>query len=787
MNLSLKWLSDYVDIDTTPREYAHALTMSGSKVECFTVEGENIENVVVGKVLSVVPHPDADKLVICKVDVAKEIVQIVTGATNVIEGALVPVALDGSTLPNGTKIKKGKLRGEISQGMLCSLSELNVTKNDFPYAIEDGIFLLEEDCVVGQDIGSAIGLNDTSVEFEITSNRPDCMSVIGLARETAATYGVPFKWAAPVVKGSGDDICAYLSVEVENATLCPRYTARVVKNVNIAPSPRWLRERLRASGVRPINNLVDITNYVMLEYGQPLHAFDHTYIDGGKIVVRTAANGEEMTTLDGVKRSLNSNILVIADSNKTIAVAGVMGGENSAIADTTKTVVFESAAFDGSSVRLAAKALNMRTDASGRFEKGLDPQQTLDAVNRACELVELLGAGEVVDGIIDVDNTSKEPVKIQFDFDWTNRFLGIDITRDEMVRLLKTLSFDVVDDVIIVPFFRTDVFSKADIAEEVARIYGYENIGTTAPIGVVAGVVTDAQKFERKAHTLLRASGCYEVSTYSFISPKYYDKIGLDACSPLRDCVTILNPLGEDTSVMRTTTIPSIMEVLSRNYNNRNDGFCCYEIGSEYIKSDDVLPNENPQITIGMYGSGDFFALKGIVEAVLKGLTVSDWDIKPCTDSKTFHPGRCAVIYKGDSEIGILGEIHPLVQENYDMNVRCYVAKLDFATLLSLKNADKAYKPLPKFPATSRDLSLLCDVALPIIEVEKAIKSAVGANLEQVKLFDVYKGEQIAEDKKSVSYSIVMRSSTGTLTDIEADAAVKRVLKALEKINVSLR
>lgn len=791
MNLSMRWLSDYVKIDEpNMRHYAHALTMSGSKVEGFAKEAEEVTKVVVGKVLEIERHPDADKLVVCKIDVGgEEPLQIVTGATNVTVGALVPVATDGATLPHDVKIKKGKLRGVVSEGMLCSIAELNVTLNDFPYAIEDGIFLIEEDCKPGDDIHDAIGLNDTCVEFEITSNRPDCMSVLGLARETAATYGVPFIWEKPEVKGCGDDIHNYINIEVKNTALCPRYTAKVVKNVKIEPSPRWMRERLRASGVRPINNLVDITNYVMLEYGQPLHAFDHSYIADSKIIVRNANSNETMQTLDDVERVLNENMLVISDPQKAIAVAGVMGGQNSAIADTTKTVVLESAAFLGSSVRITARDLGMRTDASARFEKGLDPKMTVDAVMRACELVELLGAGEVVDGIIDIDNSPKDPVKIKLEVEWLNQFLGINLSEQEMIAILERLYFKVENGMIIVPSFRTDVLHKADIAEEIARIYGYDKIPTTAVRGVAKGKLSPYQTFEKKAHKVLQASGCYEVSTYSFISPKYYDKINLPENSPLRKCVTITNPLGEDTSVMRTTTIPSMLEVLSRNFNNRNADFYGYEIGNDYILHEgNMLPDENPQATIGMYGNGcDFYILKGVVEVMLERLGVNGWDSYPVKDNPTFHPGRCAIITKADKILGTLGEVHPVVLENYDINTKAYVAKFDMNAMFEVAKTEVQYKSLPKYPASTRDLSLLCENELPIVEIEKVIKEAVGKTLEAVKLFDVYKGAQIAENMKSVSYSIVMRSPTQTLTDAEADAAMKRVLKALEKINVTLR
>lgn len=792
MNLSMKWLSDYVDIDVNPREYAEALTMSGSKVEGYEIEGSEISNVVVGKVLSIEKHPDADKLVVCQVDVGKEApVQIVTGATNVVVGALVPVCLDGALLPGGKKIKKGKLRGVVSEGMLCSLSELGLTVNDFPYAIEDGIFLIEEDCRIGQDIQSAIGLNDTSVEFEITSNRPDCLSVIGLARETAATYDVPLKLHTPVVKGSGDgdDIKNYLKVAVEAADLCPRYTAKIVKDVKIGPSPLWMRERLRASGVRPINNLVDITNYVMLEYGQPMHAFDLRYVAGREIVVRRAKNGETMMTLDGIDRTFTDDMLIISDAEKPVAVAGVMGGEYSGIMDDTTTVVFESANFMGSSVRKTAKKLGMRTDASARYEKGISALSTMECVERACELVEMLGAGTVVDGVIDVDHSDKEPGRVKLEVEWINRFLGIDLTREEMVKTLTSLGFTMDGDMILVPYYRIDIEHKADIAEEIARIYGYNNIPTTAPTGTARGVVTPRQKFERSINETMLSLGCYEIMTYSFISPKYYDNILLPADSELRNSVTITNPLGEDTSIMRTTTIPSMMEIVSRNYNNRNPYLWAYEIGMEYRPAEgQELPDENPMLTIGLYGNGaDFYTLKGMTEMLFDRIGVEDLDIVPCSDNPTFHPGRCAVLSKDGKPVGILGEISPRVCQNYDVGTKVYVAKLSVDVLYELADSEKSYCPLPKYPATSRDLSLICDDELPIIQIEKAIKGAVGKILERVELFDVYKGAQVEKDKKSVSYSIVMRSDQGTLTDEEADGAVKRVLKALDKIGVTLR
>ncbi len=794
MNLSMRWLGDYVRLDKeiTPRAYSAALTMSGSKVEGYEVEGSEIDKVVVGKVLSIVKHPNADSLVICQVDVgAGQPVQIVTGATNVVEGALVPVALDGSTLPGGKKIHKGKLRGEVSEGMMCSLGELGLTVHDFPYAIEDGIFLLEEDCQVGQDIRSAIGFDDTCVEFEITSNRPDCLSVLGLARETAATYQKPLTLPHPAVEKTADDIHNYLSVEVKNPELCPRYIARMAKNIKIEPSPRWMRERLRASGVRPINNIVDITNYVMLEYGQPMHAFDYQYVKGGKIIVRNAADGETITTLDDVKRTLTPDMLVIADESAPTAVAGVMGGEFSGINENTHMIVFESANFKGSSVRITAKKLGMRTEASGRYEKGLDPQCCLPAVERACQLVEQLGAGEIMGGMIDVDHSQKEPHTIPFTPDWINRFLGIEIPAEQMLEILARVevSYDKEKNLLICPSFRADLEEKADIAEEVARFYGYDKIPVTAIRGVAEAAHTPRQKFDRKVQEILLGCGLHEVITYSFISPKYYDKIRLPGDSPLRRSVVISNPLGEDTSVMRTTAIPSMMEVLSRNYNNRNPSAWMYEVATEYHpKGEDQLPDEIPNVVIGLYGSdADYFTLKGMAELLLERLGIEDWDIEAVTDNPTFHPGRCARLTAGGEEIGLLGEIHPAVCENYGIGTKVYLAKLDADRLFALGSDDLSYHPLPRFPATSRDIALLCDDRLPVRTLEKAIRAAAGNLLEKLELFDVYKGQQIPEGKKSVAMSLTLRAADRTLTDEESDGLMAKVVAALEKVGAYLR
>lgn len=791
MDLSIRWLKDYVDIgDISMRDFSEAMSMSGSKVEGWTTEFEDVKNVVVGKILSVEPHPDSDHLVICQLDVGQqEPVQIVTGASNVHVGDMVPAALHKSQLPNGVKITKGKLRGVMSNGMMCSIAELNLTKGDFPYAAENGIFLLQEDCQVGQDIASAIGCNDTCVEFEITPNRPDCLSVLGLAREAAVTFGKELKMHTPQVKGCGGDIHDYLSVEVRNPQLCPRYTAKVVKNVKIGPSPRWMRERLRASGVRPIDNIVDITNYVMLEYGQPMHAFDIEYVKDHKIIVRNAVSGETIQTLDGVDRTLSEDMLVIADSEKASAVAGVMGGEHSGINENTHTVVFESACFKGSSVRITAKKLGMRTESSGRFEKGLDAQNCLPAVMRACELVELLGAGEVVDGVIDVDNTNYQPTRIHLDADWTNRFLGTDIPKEQMVKILTDLQFQMEGDEIIVPSFRSDVEHKADIAEEIARFYGYNNIPTTIAKGSPEGGYNEYQKFERVVNQNMLAQGMYEIMTYSFVSPKQYDKIRLPKDDPKRQSVVIRNPLGEDTSIMRTNAIPSMMDILSKNYNNRNGAVSLYEIGNEYILVEgELLPDEVPNLVLGMYGDDkDFFTLKGVVENLLDTLAIREYDVDAKSDDPTFHPGRCAVLSKDGEEFGIIGEVHPLVCANYGINTRVYVGKLKLRKLFAMMDTQRSYVPMPKFPASTRDLALLCDDALPVMTMEKAIKAAAGKILEKIELFDVYKGSQIAQGKKSVAFNISMRASDRTLTDEEVNGAMSKILKALEELGAQIR
>ena len=791
MLLSRNWLKEFTDTtEIADRDFCEAMTMSGSKVESYECEADKIDRVVVGKVLSIEKHPDADKLVVCQIDVGSETIQIVTGAKNLTVGDLVPVALDNSKLPTGVTIKKGKLRGVPSNGMMCSLAELNLTLNDFPYAIEDGIFVLQEDCKPGDNVKDVLHLDDTVVDFEITPNRPDCLSVIGLAREAAATFNKPLNLHTPVVNDDNNgDINAMLKTEVQDAKLCPRYMNRIVTDVKIEPSPLWLRERLRANGVRPINNIVDITNYVMLEYGQPMHAFDYRFVKGGKITVRRAKSGESITTLDGIERALNENMLIIANEESPIAVAGVMGGEYSGILDDTTTIVFESANFFGPSVRNTSRALALRTDASSKYEKGLDPQNCKPALDRACELIQQLHAGKVVNGEIDVDNSNFEPTKIKLDADWINRFLGIEVSKAEMIATLEKLEFTVDDDVITVPSFRSDVEHKADIAEEIARFYGYDKIETTNLKGSAVARLTTEQIAENNVNNALLACGYSEVTTFSFISPKFYDKMLVPADSPLRNSLKIRNPLGEDTSVMRTFSLPSMMNVLATNYASRNMSAKLYEISTEYHpKGDDELPDEPKKIVIGAYGEGyDYYDLKGAVEELLCALDVRSYDIEPDSDIPWYHPGRCAKIYLGKDELGTLGEIHPSVVKNYGIGTKVYAASLDLNTIIKHANSEKTYHKMPRFPATTRDLALTCDRTLPVINIEKAIRTAVPKLLESVKLFDVYTGEQIAEDQKSVAYNVTLRAADRTLTDEETDNAVRKILKALEKIGVSLR
>jgi phenylalanyl-tRNA synthetase beta chain len=790
MNLSVKWLSDYVKIDIPPRAFSEAMTMSGSKVEGYEREGADITGVVTGRVLSIDPHPDAEHLLVCRVDVAGEKpLQIVTGAGNLKIGDMVPVATDGATLP-GTCIRAAALRGVQSEGMLCSLSELGLTRGDFPDADENGIFVITEPCKPGEDIHSAIGLDDTVFEFEITPNRPDCLSVVGLAREAAVTFGVAFSPAVPRVRGSGGRIADYLSVEVLNPRLCPRYMARVVRNVRIGPSPLWLRQRLRASGVRPINNIVDITNYVMLEYGQPLHAFDLRHVQENRIVVRNALPGESIVTLDGVIRPLAPDMLVIADGQKPSAVAGIMGGEYSGIAEDTQTVVFESANFLGTATRSTSRRLGLRTESSSRFEKGLDPQNCEPAVQRACELVELLDAGDVVDGVIDVNHSAKAPTRVPFDPEWINRFLGIELPPARMEEILNSLGFALENGQVVVPSFRGDVELKADIAEEIARFYGYDNIPAAPLCGVSEGRYTARQKLENRAVACLTAQGLNEVVTYTFVSPKYYDKINLPADSPLRRSVVIANPLGEDTSLMRTTALPLMMEVVARNLNNRMLSGAFFELAKEFIpgESADVLPLERQRVILGLYGAdADFYLLKGVAENLLDRLGVADYDFAACGNHHALHPGRTAQLTIGGRPAGVIGEAHPSVCKNYGLTAKVLLGDLDWELICAHAGLERTYTPLPRFPASARDIALVCDEALPVRRIERIIQESIPDILESLTLFDVYRGEQIPCGKKSVAYTLVFRSPDSTLTDETVDAALRRALEALSAQGISLR
>lgn len=794
MDLSRRWLLDYVDVnDIDEKTFADDMTLSGSKVESWSTEGEELKNIVVGQILSLERHPDSDHMWICSVDAGDDApIQIVTGAQNLKVGDYVPAALHNSVVHGGHKITKGKLRGVESCGMLCSLGELGLTVHDFPYAIEDGIFVLGDDCnrTPGMDIKEAIGLNDTVTEFEITPNRPDCLSVVGLAREAAVTFGRKLTVPTNEYKTAGGDVKELLhSVTIDAPDKCYRYAGAVVKNVRVKPSPKWIRERLRASGVRPINNIVDITNFVMLEYGQPMHAFDLRYLDGGRVIVRNAAEGESITTLDGIERRLSPEMLVIADENKPVAVAGVMGGEFSGIMDDTNTIVFESACFYGPSIRKTAKKLGMRTEASGRFEKGLDPDGCLMSLKRALQLVEELDAGDIVDGVVDVYPNPKQQTVIDFCPDWVNNFIGINVSADEQKKILTDLEFEVKDCKIYVPSFRSDVEHKADISEEIARFYGFDKIAVRELQGAADGGLDDFQKFEKLIVSRCIALGLSEIVTYSFISPKAYDKIALPSDSALRKCVVISNPLGEDTGVMRTSMIPSMMDTLSRNYNNRNLSAFLFENGKVYIPNgEDELPDENRTLSIGMYGDGiDFFTLKGKVEALFAAAGVVGYDVEPVTDNPTFHPGRTARFTVENEEVALLGEIHPDVAENYSIGTKVYVASISVDKLFKYQHTKRVYKPSPRFPALTRDLAVVCDRITPVLLLEKLIAKAVGKTLEHISLFDVYQGEQIEKGKKSVAFSLRLRAADKTMTDAEADEAMNKAIKALDAVGAELR
>ena len=795
MKLNRKWINeDFVDLsNVSDKEFVETLTVFGQKVETWERMDADIKNVVVGKVLSMVRHPNSDHMFICQVDVGQEEpVQIVTGAQNVHEGDLVPAALHNSWLPGGVHITKGKLRGEVSNGMLCSFAELGLTQNDLPGVFADGIWILEPDAgKPGDDINPIIGNDDTVVDFEITNNRPDCYSIIGLAREAAAAFGKPMKHHEPVVKGSdAGSIFEHLDVEVPATELCNRYSSRMVANVKIGPSPKWLRQRLRANGVRPINNIVDITNYVMLEYGQPMHAFDYRYVSSGKIVVREAKDGETLTTLDGTVRNLKAGMLVIADENKPIGLAGIMGGENSEIKDDTTMVVFESANFNGTSIRQTALALGMRTEASGKFEKNLDPMMTIPAVQRACELVELLGCGDVLDGTIDIINYVPETRKLPLEPEKINHLLGTNISKEDMVMYLNRLEIPVEDDTIIVPSFRPDLVRMVDIAEEVGRSYGYNEIPVTQFRTATHGGYSQEMKLEVKAGTLCRAMGYSEIITYSFTSPTVFDQIRIPADSPLRRAMRIQNPLGEDTSIMRTIALPSMLEILGRNNAYHNKAAKLYEIAKIYLPVEgQPLPEEPKMLVFGSYGEKEtFFKLKGELEAVFAGLRMKKASYTAEKNNPSYHPGRCASISIDGVEIGVMGQVHPLVAKNYGIDSEVYCAELNFTKMLGLRLPDPTFAPLPKYPAVSRDLALICDEALTVAQVEDVISASAGKLLRKIQLFDIYRGVGVPEGKKSMAFSLELRADDRTLTDGDSEKVVSNVLSALkEKLNATLR
>ena len=795
MKLNRKWLhEEFVDLsNVSDKEYVEKLTVFGQKVETYERMDAEIKNVVVGKVVSIVRHTNSDHMWVCQVDVGQEEpVQIVTGAQNVHEGDLVPAALHNSYLPGGIHITKGKLRGEKSNGMLCSFAELGLTQNDLPGVFADGIWILNDcDCKVGDDINLVIGNDDTVVDFEITNNRPDCYSIIGLARESAAAFGLPMRHHEPVVHGSdAGDLYDKLDVDVPATDLCNRYTARMVANVKIGPSPKWMRDRLRANGVRPINNIVDITNYVMLEYGQPMHAFDYRYITSGKIVVREAVEGETLTTLDGNVRNLKPGMLVIADDTRAIGLAGIMGGENSEIMDDTTTVVFESANFNGTSIRQTALALGMRTEASGKFEKHLDPMMTMPAVQRACELVEMLEAGDVLDGIIDILNYVPEAKTLPLEPDKINRLLGTDISKEQMVKYLNLLEIPVEGDEILVPSFRPDLNLMADVAEEIGRSFGYNEIPTTPFKTSTQGGYSDFMKLETKAGTLCRSLGYSEIITYSFVSPAIFDQIRLPADSKLRNAMRIQNPLGEDTSIMRTIALPSMLEILSRNAAYHNKAAKLYELAKIYLPVDgQVLPEEPKMLLLGAYGEGTtFFSVKGELEAILTGLRLPKASYTAVKDNPSFHPGRCAKVTVNGVDVGYLGQVHPLVAKNYGIEAEVYCAEINFSALSEMVLPEPTYTPLPKYPTVSRDLSVLCDETQTVAEVENVMLSAGGKLLRGVKFFDIYRGTGVPAGKKSVSFALELRADDRTLTDTDSEGVVSKILAALkEKLGVTLR
>ncbi|NLN66172.1 MAG: phenylalanine--tRNA ligase subunit beta [Clostridiaceae bacterium] len=784
MKAPISWLKDFVDIKIDLKDYAHALTLSGSKVEAIEDLGESIEKVVVGKILSMEQHPDADKLRIAQVDVGNEILQVVTGAPNVNTGDLIPLALPGAKLPGGT-IKVSKLRGVESYGMMCSIEELNLTKDYLPDAPDDGVYVFHNNPAVGSDVKETLGLEPV-VDFEITSNRPDCFSMIGLARETAVTLKEQFRKPEIVVKEEGNGKASdYVSVEINNPDLCSRYAARVVTNVKIEPSPAWMQRRLAAAGMRPINNIVDITNYVMLEMGQPMHAFDLKCVQGGRIIVRTATENETITTLDGQERQLNPSMLVISDENRAVAIAGVMGGENSEVTDSTDILLLESANFDSKSVRLTGKKVGIRSEASSRFEKGLDVENVIPAINRAAQLIEELGAGNVVPGIVDCNPVKAKPVKLQLDAGFINRLLGTYIDTEWMLDLFEKLEFSVDRKTMMLtaPTFRPDIQGEADLAEEVARFYDYNNIPATLLQGRAStmGRKTVGQRMEELIHQQMLSSGLYETYTYSFTSPKVFDKLCLPPDHILRNTVNITNPLGEDFSIMRTTTIPEMLEVIRTNYSRKVEEGRFFEISYVYLPIEgELLPDEKKTLTIGLYGNADFYLMKGIIEQLLEQMNIHDIDFSPVADHPAFHPGKTAKLTIAGVTVGYLGEVHPEVAENFDCPLNTFIAVLDIQPMIDNADMTREYKALPRYPAVSRDIAMLIRNDILVKEIEGVIRQRGGKILEGVRLFDVYRGDQVPAGMKSVAYTLTFRSADRTLVDEEVNKVMEKILEGLK-------
>ena len=792
MLVPIKWLKDYVDINIDNKSFADAMTMSGSKVEGIEEMGMEIENVVVGKILKVERHPDADKLVVTQIDVGSEIIQIVTGATNIKEGDYIPVAKNGSSLPGGVKIKKGKLRGIESNGMLCSAQELALPLDNLPAELLNGIYILDKEYPLGKDIKEVLGLNDAVVEFEITNNRPDCLSIIGIAREAAATLGEKMKYPEVVVAENNESLSSYVNIEVRNEELCPRYTARVVNNVKIQPSPAWMQDRLLKAGVRSINNIVDITNYVMLEMGQPMHAFDLDMLAGRKIIVRNAQEGEKITTLDNIERTLNESTLVIADQDRIIGIAGIMGGINSEIVESTNTLVFEGASFQATNIRLSSKKLGLRTEASGRYEKGIDTELAEAALERACNLVQLLGAGEIVGGKKDIYSKPKQNRHIKLDTDKARRFIGADISTEKMKEYLEALEFSVDSNFnVTVPTFRDDVEGEADVIEEITRIYGYENIPSKLmDTTFTQGGRSYKQKLIDRAKDILTAQGLYEVFTYSFVSPGVFNKINLKAENPLRNAIKLINPLGEEQSIMRTTLIPNIMDVIARNYNRKIEAGQFFELSKVYLTEKlplDDLADEREVLTVGMYGNVDFFDIKGIVENLMEELNIKTYRILS-SNHDSLHPGRTAELIINNKRIGWLGEAHPDMLDNYDVPARVFIAELNFDEITLQSNPDIKYRSLPKYPSVSRDIAVVVDEEITAGQIEEIIKNKGGKTVEEVKLFDIYRGSQVESGYKSMAYTITYRSVEKTLTEDEIAKVHNKILNSLaNQVGASLR